>query len=234
MIGGTITRQDFINRIINSSSLNFHMFRNDYWVNINSLFAYYNQIEAMLEQQRLAEEERIRLEIEWERDRPMREAREKAEAEEFKRLLEQFEKERAEHEEQLRRMRAESDRAYNEWRLKDLKEWQAKIIPVYNVFVERHQKIGRPDTLHLTYNFVCREIFLNRRFNNASSYLSLGSPGYGGVIAQKIIQQFGGTAKTIAQALYENASGRWRKIKAIQVKGKEDGYLEVTGFIFQK
>ncbi len=193
ILGGRISREDFIDKIVNGSSINFLAMRKNYWLDIEFSFYYYNQIEKKIEE-----------EMEWERTRPEREAKEREEAERLRLWREQQERDRIARAEQIRKAEEENARFLEEWRARELKEWESKIIPVAGMYVERHRKDGKPDTLQIHYYLDSYYSFLDRSFLEVNSYLSLGSSGPGGIIARQTIKQFGGTATTIDEAIVEH------------------------------
>jgi DNA repair protein RadD len=88
-------------------------------------------------------------------------------------------------------------------------------------YVERHKKIGKPDSVKMTFAEGDKEYYL---------WLLLDHSGFAKERSLGIVKQFGGKAETVDQALKEWP--HWRRPAGVMVKpaGK---FFEVTGFIFE-
>ena len=89
--------------------------------------------------------------------------------------------------------------------------------------VLRHKKEGKPDSV--------RVIFCDNVGREHSMWLALDHGGYAAEKARAIVKQFGGSAKTVNEALQEYYY--WRKVTHIKIvpKGKFD---TIVGFVFEK
>ena len=97
------------------------------------------------------------------------------------------------------------------------------LVNIAGVWYSRHKKPGRPDSVKVTfYTEMDKEYYL---------WLALDHGGFAAEKALATVKQFGGTAKTVNEALKE--CDFWRKPIAIMVK--PDGkFFRITGVKFDE
>jgi DNA repair protein RadD len=98
---------------------------------------------------------------------------------------------------------------------------KAEIVPIAGLYVSRHKKPGKPDSVKLTfYTKIDKEYYM---------WLGLEHGGYYQEKSLAVVKRFGGKAITVADALKE--SDYWRKPVAISVKPR-GRFFDVVGIVF--
>jgi DNA repair protein RadD len=107
--------------------------------------------------------------------------------------------------------------------LSDTSKKMAVLVNIAGVWYSRHKKPGRPDSVKVTfYTEMDKEYYL---------WLALDHGGFATEKALSVVKQFGGTAKTVNEALKE--CDFWRKPIAIMVK--PDGkFFRIMGVKFDE
>jgi DNA repair protein RadD len=107
--------------------------------------------------------------------------------------------------------------------LSDASKKMAVLVNIAGVWYSRHKKPGRPDSVKVTfYTEMDKEYYL---------WLALDHGGFATEKALSVVKQFGGTAKTVNEALKE--CDFWRKPIAIMVK--PDGkFFRIMGVKFDE
>jgi len=96
-----------------------------------------------------------------------------------------------------------------------------EIIPIAGIWVGRHKKPGRPDSVKITfYTALDMEYYM---------WVGLDHDGYYKEKSLAVVKRFGGKAKTVDEALKE--SEYWRKPVAIAVKPR-GRFFDIVGIIF--
>lgn len=241
LLSGSISKEHFIKRFINSRNINYTELKPGYWGIIRKSFLFYNSIIWNLYSEE-REKERIKR-SEWISDRYKRreklksklrkERKEKRECERKQKLWEeerikQREKELREREERLER--EEKHEAYLQ------KEWLNKELLVRSVRVCRHYKYQSPDSLEITFSLVeptCGPKTLEYSYiPEVTMYLSVGSTNeYARRKSIQTIKDLGGVATNVDDAISECPC--WDKVHSIIVKA--DGkYIRILKIITYK
>jgi DNA repair protein RadD len=96
-----------------------------------------------------------------------------------------------------------------------------EVIPIAGVWIGRHKKPGRPDSVKITfYTALDMEYYM---------WVGLDHDGYYKEKSLAVVKRFGGKAKTVDEALKE--SQYWRKPVAIAVKPR-GRFFDIVGIIF--
>ncbi len=97
------------------------------------------------------------------------------------------------------------------------------IVEVKDSWISRHKKSGKPDSVKVAfYDSIEKEYAM---------WLALDATGYASEKAQALVRQFGGSARTVDDALKESFT--WKKVTHIRVR-KEGKFFRIDGFVFEK
>ena len=98
---------------------------------------------------------------------------------------------------------------------------KTEVVPIEGVWVSRHKKPGKPDSVKLTfYTKLDKEYYM---------WLGLDHTGYYKEKSLAVVKRFGGKSTNVSDAIKE--STYWRKPIAIAVKPREK-YFDVIGIVF--
>jgi DNA repair protein RadD len=98
---------------------------------------------------------------------------------------------------------------------------KAETVPIAGVWYSRHKKVGKPDSVKVT--------FYTKLDKEYYTYLGLDHGGYFAEKSLAIVRRFGGKSTNVTDALKE--CEHWRKPVAISVKPRGP-YYDVVGIAF--
>jgi hypothetical protein len=241
LLGGSISKEDFIKKFINSYNINYYELTRGYWNDIQNMFLFYDNIIWNLYSEEM-EKDRLKKSA-WISDRYERRKKLKSKLRkgrkqnrERKRQQKVLEVERKKQRE-LELIKEEQRLELEEKREAYLqKDWLNKKLLVKDVRAYRHYKDESPDSLELIFDLVEHtygpKTLEWNLVSDVTTYLALNSTNeYARRKSIQVINDLGGNATNVDDAIYESRC--WDKVHSIIVKA--DGkYIRVLKIITYK